>query len=297
MKEELSKNKERNNILKAGSNNLNAENWKVYHPNGHHMFTCGEKKANWYLDRDLAKVIGDGEIQFLFEPRGNGYENNEGFGRSVREMKCVVSGEKDNLQRHHIVPYCYRRYFPKEFKSKNHHDVVLINHDIHGEYEKTAHEYKDELARKYGVKTITELNIEYTAMIREVGSKNGIILNNLHSLFKSYGKMPREAIIEKLKFISDETGIDYEFMLTLNYIQLYKLYSELRKMHHEKMYKFKKEERHNFDHGYHVMQKLDTEDKLRDFIILWRKHFIDTMNPQYMPDGWSVNFRVKTNIT
>jgi len=294
--EDLSNNKERNNILKTGSNNLNAENWKVFHPNGHHMFTCGGKRANWYIDRDLAKVIGDNEIQFLFEPKGNGYEDDEDFGRSVRQIRCVVSGENESLQRHHIVPYCYRKYFPEEFKSKNHHDVVLLKYDIHGNYEKEAHKYKDELAKKYKVKTITELNFEYTTSLRDLGTWNAILINTIYSLFKSYGKIPQEAIITKLKFISEEMGIPYETVKTYNYIQLYKLYLILKETHVREVYEFKGENRKLYDHGYHMIQKLDTEEKLRKFVVLWRKHFVETMKPKYLPDGWSVNFRIKTKI-
>ncbi len=115
--DEISKNRVHNNILKVGSKNLNTENWKVYHPSGRHMFTCGEKKANWYLDRNLAKLIGKKKITLTFSPKGNGFEDNEEFGRSIREARCVVSGIEDGLQRHHIVPYCYRTYFPERFKS------------------------------------------------------------------------------------------------------------------------------------------------------------------------------------
>jgi len=74
--EKISKGKEHNNILKAGSKNLNTENWKVYHPSGRHMFTCGEKKAKWYLDRNLAKSIGKKKIALTFSPKGNGFEDN-----------------------------------------------------------------------------------------------------------------------------------------------------------------------------------------------------------------------------
>lgn len=297
MKEELNKNfKERNNILQTGSNNLNVENWKVYHPNGYHMFTCGEKKANWYIDRDLAKIIGSNKIQFLFEPKGNGFENNEIFGRSVREIKCVVNGNNENLQRHHIVPYCYRQYFPEEYKSKQHHDIVLMNHDVHSTYEQEAHRYKDELAKKYNIKTIKEFNTEYTFQLRKLGTWNAILISSIHSLFKSYGKLPRSILLEKLKYISNEIDIPYETMLTYNYIQMYKLFLELKKIHMKEVYEYKKENRYLYDHGYHLTQKLDTEDKLRDFIVLWRKHFINKMQPKYMPNGWSIKFRIKANI-
>jgi hypothetical protein len=294
--DDISKNKERNNILKVGSKNLNSENWKVYHPSGRHMFTCGEKKAQWYLDRNLAVVIGVKKIRFTFKPKGNGFEDNEEFGRGVRESKCVVSGLEDGLQRHHIVPYCYRTYFPEAFKSKNHHDVVLINHEIHSDYEQMANQYKDDIARIYGVKTINEFNVEYTAKLRDAGKPNSILLNAIHSLFKCYGRMPDEVKFEKLHFICDNSNLPYDMLVELNYIQIYKLYLRLRQAHVEEIEAFKTENRYLYDHGYHVVQKLDTEEKIMDFVKLWRNHFIDTMQPVYMPHGWSVDFRIKTKI-
>lgn len=291
-----SKSRERNNILKVGSKNLNAENWEVYHPDGTHMFTCGEKKATWYLERDLAKRTADGKIMLTFEPKGNGFEANEVFGKSVREAICVVTGEPDGLQRHHIVPYCYRTYFPEKYKSKNHHDVVLINHERHSEYEQEATKYKDVIAEIYGVKTISEFNIEYTSKLREIGKPNAILLNTLHSLFKTHNKISRQTKLKKLKQISDSTGIPLETVLEYNYIQLYKFYLLLREEHVKEQYEFKQTNRINYDHGYHVVQKLDTEEKIENFVKLWRRHFLDTMNPEFMPTGWSIDFRVKTNI-
>jgi hypothetical protein len=292
----ISNNRVRNNILKLGSKNLNAENWEVYHPNGTHMFTCGERKATWYLERDLAKRTADGKIMLTFEPKGTGFESNEIFGKSVREAICVVSGVEDGLQRHHIVPYCYRTYFPEKYKSKNHHDVVLMNHEKHSEYEREATRYKDEIAEIYGVKTISEFNQEYTAKLREIGKPNAILLNNIHSIFKTYGKVSEEVKLEKLKAISDDTGIPFKTVCNYNYIQLYKMYLLLKKQHIQQQYDFKQNHRMKYDHGYHVVQKLIENDGIEEFVKLWRKHFIDVMQPEFMPTGWSIDFRVKTNI-
>lgn len=294
--EKISNGKEKNNILKVGSKNLNSENWKVFHPNGKHMFTCGEKKAFWYLDRNLAVLFGDKSIKLSFVPKGNGFEDNEEFGRNVRIARCVVTGVENNLQRHHIVPYCYRTYFPEAFKSKNHHDVVLINHEIHSEYEQKAVLYKDEIAKIYGVKTIGEYNAEYTKRLRENGKDGSILLNAIHSLFKSYGKMPNDIKLEKLRFISEKTGISFDMILKLTYIQMYKLYLLLREKQISDVYTFKEENRGYHDHGYHVVQKLDSEEKIEEFVKLWRNHFIETMKPKFMPKGWSIDFRIKTKI-
>jgi len=296
MIEQIAKGKEKNNILKYGSKNLNTENWKVYHPSGRHMFTCGEKKAQWYLDRDLAIEFKTKKIKLLFTPRGNGFEDNEEFGRGIRESRCVVGGLEEGLQRHHIVPYCYRTYFPKAFKSKNHHDVVLINHEIHSDYEQLANQFKDEIGRMFNVKSINEFNIEYTTKLREIGKKNSILLNAIHSLFKCYNKIPHKVILEKLQFISNETEIPFNRIKGYSYVQMYKMYELLEEQHIIETEAFKVENRKLYDHGYHVVQKLDTDEKIEDFVKLWRNHFIDTMQPQFMPTGWSIDFRIKTKI-
>ena len=287
---------EKNNILQIGSKNLSSENWKVYHPSGRHMFTCGEKKAYWYLERNLAKLTGERMIELTFIPKGNGFEDDEEFGRSSRIVQCVVTGISEGLQRHHIVPYCYRTYFPEIYKSKNHHDVVLMNFEIHSEYEQKANAFKDEIARIYNVKTIGELNAEYTLKLRELGKPNAIILNTIHSIFKIYGRLSREELIDKLHYVADNSNLPFETLVKYNYIQLFKLYQLLREDHINEIYEFKGIYRKQYDHGYHVVQKLDTEEKIEDFVKLWRNHFVDTMQPHFMPTGWSVDFRIKTKI-
>jgi hypothetical protein len=260
------------------------------------MFTCGEKKASWYLERGLAKLIGKKKIALTFSPKGNGFEDNEEFGRSIREARCIVSGLEDGLQRHHIVPYCYRSYFPEQFKSKNHHDVVLINHEIHSQYEQLANSFKDEIARIFNVKTIGEFNIDYTNKLREVGKPNAIVLNAIHSVFKTYGRISRETLIGKIREISELTGVPFDTLKKFNYIQYYKFYLLLKIQHEKEIYEFKEANRKLYDHGYHVVKQLDTEEKIEDFVKLWRNHFIDTMQPKYMPTGWSIDFRIKTKI-
>lgn len=286
----------KNNVLVNGSNNFNLENWDVYHPNGKHMFTCSGKKAHWYLDRGLAIEIGNFQIQLTFEPSGDGFSDNEMFGHSIRKPICVVSGVNYDLQRHHIIPYCYRKHFPAKYKIKNHHDVVLINHDLHAKYEVEANKYKDILAQKYGIRSITEYNKLYLRLLKNFNRDKVLILGKISSLFNGYGKISDNIIKDNLKFVAKKTGLDYELLINCNYIQLMKLYQELNNEYIYEYNLFKQRHAQFYDHGWHLVQKLNTDKKIEEFVKLWRKHFIETMKPQYMPKGWSINFRHKTRF-
>jgi hypothetical protein len=289
-------------VLQIGSKNHNSENWKVFHPNGKHMFTCGEKKAMWYLEKidddgePLAIKTGKFEIQFKFEPKGDGYREGEVFGIAGREMRCVVNGEEEGLQRHHIVPYCYRSHFPKEYKSKNHHDVVLITYKNHEQYELEATKFKNKVAELYDIRTLNELNLEYTKVLCEFSDTKVKTVSKLYAIFGSYHKIPHNVILENLKFVGKNLGIPYKQMLSYSYVQLYKLYLLLKEKYEVDFQKIKRANRKEYDHGYHLMKKLDSHEKIEEFVKMWRAHFVQTMKPKYMPEGWSINFRVKVEL-
>ena len=283
-------------VLKNGSKGLNIENWKVFNGDGKHMFTCGEDKANWYLNKNLAVINGDKEITLTFEPKGYGYEDGEVFGLAGRIVRCVVSGSEEGLQRHHIVPYCYRRWFPDVYKSKNHHDVVLVSYQIHEQYEQFANVEKDSVANDFDVRTLNEYNLEYTKLLCQFSRSKTKMLSRLHSIFKNYGNIPREIILEIFEMVSEHSCFSLELLKGLNMLQLLKVYLYLRDKFGKEFQYYKEMHQDKYDHGYHIVQKLDTQEKLRDFVLRWRNHFIETMNPPYMPEGWRVDFRVKINL-
>ena len=136
-------------------------NYKVYHPNDKLMFYCDKKRYNWYLERNLAKVISDKCIKLTFEPNGFGEDD---IFLSPRENKCVVSGNNIELTKHHVIPYQYRKHFPVEYKSRNANDVVALHVDIHYDYEKYADILKAELIKMY----ITSKELTYNISINSV---------------------------------------------------------------------------------------------------------------------------------
>lgn len=115
------------------------ENYSLFHPDGTLMCFCSAKRANWYFDRGLAEQTGPKEFKLTFQPRGYG-DPNVLLGN--RDNICVITGERDNLTKHHVVPAQFRRLFPIAYKDKNSMDLLLLTREAHNDYERHATEFK-----------------------------------------------------------------------------------------------------------------------------------------------------------
>ena len=49
-------------------------------------------------------------------------------------------------------------------------------------------------------------------------------------------------------------------------------------------------------HGEEVVKKLDSEEKIEEFIMIFRKHFLTSMDPQFLPKEWAIDHRFKRNF-
>ena len=50
-----------------------------------------------------------------------------------------------------------------------------------------------------------------------------------------------------------------------------------------------KENANFVSHGFVVVQRVSAEEKILEFEKMWRKHFVDTMKPKFLPPLWSVD--------
>lgn len=48
--------------------------------------------------------------------------------------------------------------------------------------------------------------------------------------------------------------------------------------------------------GKALVDKIDTEEKIIDFIRMWRQHFLDVMKPKYLPPAWDVNHKFQRDF-
>src|SRR5581483_4392719 len=175
------------------------ENCQVLNPDNELMFRCCKRKADWYLNRNLAVKVQDDPltIRLNFIPKGVGRINDP---YHLQEMKnrCVVCGSEDNLTRHHIVPISYRRFFPLNLKNHNSYDVMALCIPCHRTYEDYALVVKQDLAHKYAI-PLSGKGIEYNKDIAKIKGAASALKNHKH-------KMPPSRIAELNDKIKDHLG-------------------------------------------------------------------------------------------
>lgn len=236
------------------------------------MFRCGDKKANWYLSRGLASLVSSEPptIQLLFEPKGEGHCHDSYYLQN-KLNKCVVCGseEMESLTRHHVVPYCYRRAFPDDLKEHNYHDVVPLCWKCHDCYEDHADDLKEQLA------------VQYEAPINGRGSNVDVGLMRVrqfaHTLFRHGDRIPEPRRSEMYQPIKDYLGkseVSKEDLQPLMELEFY-------------------DDSFYTRHGEIVVEKVGAAG-LQPFVEMWRKHFLSTMNPKFMPAEWDVLREVGT---
>jgi hypothetical protein len=230
------------------------------------IFYCNHRRANWYLKRNLAVVLNEEplEIQLTFKTKGKGNFRDE-FYLQPRQNVCVVCGESyENghaVNRHHIVPLCFRRHFPNNMKSHSYHDVLILCVRDHEAYERHADKFKVKLGEEYNIPVHGVMDND---------SKDRWINNYKASgyarvlLSKHSDRIPDERKSYMLSYIKEITGTD-DLQVVLN--------TAATPIETEPMGKL-------------IVDKLDD---IHAFCQRWRQHFLDTMKPAHLPKFWSVH--------
>ncbi|EXC01253.1 Exosome component 10 [Morus notabilis] len=128
-------------------------NCRIYANDGRLLCYCDQKKLEWYLCRDLAKVVDENPpaIMLLFEPKGRPEDEDSDFYIQSKKNICVGCGERNHYLRYRIIPSCYRMHFPEHLKSHRSHDIVLLCVDCHEVAHAAAEKHKKQVAEEFGV--------------------------------------------------------------------------------------------------------------------------------------------------
>jgi hypothetical protein len=241
-------------------------NWTVLGPDGQLMFRTNQKRADWYLSRALAVQVEPSVIKLTFTPNGPG---NVGHAALIEDKKnqCAVCGTLHNLNRHHVVPYQYRKHFPLEHKARTSYDILPLCLEHHEEYEIEAQEFSKTLSKEYGVPFNTYMPMTLTEVEQSRHLKlMSALLNTDHQL-PANRRESIEAQIAEYTMRSGKTKAELEDIIKLKPSN--RLIGKL--------------------HGELIVEAV-LKDELQPFIQRWRQHFLDTMHPQFMSENWTVDF-------
>ena len=239
-------------------------NWVVLAPDSSLLSYSSKKRAMWYVDRDLAEIINKRTVRLKFEPSGR---NKDEYSLQRKSNKCVVCGSNviKDLTKHHVIPTMYKKHFPIKFKARSSHDVVVICRDCHDEYEHTyADKLKKEIAEKYDVPI--QINRRENDLVKSIMICRTII--------KYWDELPGdrvETLLNDFKEINGwepNTFDEMEDFLSKN----------------EDLLTFEN------NHSKIIVENYLENNEIMNFIIMWRQHFLDSMKPKFMPEGWDVNY-------
>ncbi|XP_009601353.1 protein RRP6-like 3 isoform X1 [Nicotiana tomentosiformis] len=128
-------------------------NCRIYANDGRLLCYCDRRKLEWYVNRNLAKLIEEDPpaIMLLFEPKGRPEDEGNDFYIQSKRNICVGCGEGNHYLRYRIIPSCYRMHFPEHLKSHRSHDIVLLCVDCHEIAHAAAEKYKRKIATEFGI--------------------------------------------------------------------------------------------------------------------------------------------------
>jgi cation-transporting P-type ATPase D len=237
------------------------ENCIVYHPSGELMFRCNSKRIKWYLKKGLAEKVSDRplSIKLLFMPKGMGNAGNENnFGLELIENICVNCGSDHSLTRHHVVPRCYRKHLPENFKCHKFHDIVILCFNCHKEYESKATEFKKALGEFY--KAPLDMRPVFSQKVNRAISRYRNIKRN--------PEMPPSIKEKMIGEIRELVNID--------------------NVSEKELYEIKNSAMTEHDHGKKVVESLKD---YKEFIFLWREHFYKNNDCKYLPKNWTIDMK------
>ncbi|KAI4384967.1 hypothetical protein MLD38_003048 [Melastoma candidum] len=128
-------------------------NCRIFANDGRLLCYCDRRKLEWYLCRNLAKIVEEDPpaIMLLFEPKGRPEDEDNEFYIQSKKNICVGCGEENHYLRYRIIPSCYRMHFPEHLKSHRSHDIVLLCVDCHEIAHAAAEKYKRKVAEEFRI--------------------------------------------------------------------------------------------------------------------------------------------------
>lgn len=260
------------------------DNIQMLDPRGTLLCTISKKKANWYIKKKLAiwKDTQKMMLQLLFEPshRSNqsmdeDVDDDKFFNKSIKDNVCVVCGHEQYHMRHYIVPYSCRSLFPDRYKMHMAHDVVILCPDCHLVGKKLATQRMKFLEKQCRTDPNTGISHFVDREMYKIKSCALALLNRKDQL-------PTKVIQQYEAHVRQYANLADHKELTISILQnASNVITEIANPDYIPTAEI-------------IVQSFCKSDaEIEIFVKDWRKYFLDTMQPQYLPKGWDVDSSVQ----
>ena len=248
------------------------DNIEMYGPQDQLLCTISDKKAHWYIRKNLAEWKDGREktmIRLLFTPRGKSSEKSV-YTLSRKDNICVSCGEDKHHMRHYVVPYCYRTLLPDKYKTHMPHDIVILCPECHLICEQVTQRRQKVLEAK--------LRKDPGTASATIASRELYHIRSCAMALLRYGNhLPSHKQLEYQKVVKGHHNMNDDEILTEELLQAT---TEMETDSPNPKY---------IPGADLVVETLTCEEKIEDFIRDWRSHFLSSLRPRYLPQGWSVN--------
>lgn len=246
------------------------ENCFLKGPDGTTLATVNRSKATWYVNKNLGEVTCEDPftVNLFFEPSGRPMPDAD-YYTTIKDNICVVCEGTESFVRKMIIPHDYRRYFPVELKDHMSHDVLLMCLDCHRIAQRWDEQMRQHLASKYNAHLGTKdqrMHLDNPQLTKVRSAAKALHLNR--------SKLPEsraEELLAILKAYCKDEELTDEVIERLSALDI-------------KM----KNQTYGEPHGQRVVNAFVHENRLPEFIRMWRQHFLDNMQPKHLPPMWSV---------
>lgn len=131
------------------------------------------------------------------------------------------------------------------------------------------------------MKLKAEISVKYNAPMNGVGwhhdKEKGRAKKTAHALLVASDKMPPARILECRTLLAEYFHLEDASKVTDNHVQMAMDIDPVIRTEEFKT------------HGELVVSRLTSQELLTDFIHMWRKHFLETMQPQHIHELWEVD--------
>ena len=289
------------------------DNMRMYDPRDRLLCTISKKKANWYIKKDLANWANDDQtaIRLNFEPknvvdRDQDQIDNSAKGatspsfagesaddavylKSSKMNRCCCCGADKHIRRHYVVPHAFRKHFPSQFKSHLSSDIVILCGSCHLTCDQHYQHRVKEMEEECNVDEKTGLPIPHEPP-HLVDKMQYHVRSCALALLRWRGRLPADKIETYERVVCDYLGI----ALTENFDANIELTPE--RLQQVIDVDYRKPNPLYLPGPERIVSSLQNDEaQIKNFVIQWRRYFIDIMAPCHLPKGWGIDLAVKSN--